>query len=72
MRRVCEIEEIFGDGASQVSKLHFFSEFGFQSMPWFSTLKTVFDEKDMHPFSEMMVKRNHHKNGQVKNTKGKG
>ncbi|KAI3650025.1 hypothetical protein MP228_005657 [Amoeboaphelidium protococcarum] len=42
----------------------FASEYGFQSMPWFSSLKHVTSPGSWHPLSVGMVHRNHHTNGQ--------
>jgi beta-mannosidase len=41
----------------------FISEFGFQSLPSFSTIKTVSDENDWYKDSEFMKYRQRHEGG---------
>lgn len=46
-------------------KCRFASEYGFQALPSFNTMKSVWPkDKDFDPFSPFLIQRNHHTNGQ--------
>ena len=57
----------YKDDGTDVSKMlrpRFASEYGFQAMPHFGTIRKVSSPSDWHSNSPLMVMRNHHEHGQ--------
>ncbi|TPX41019.1 hypothetical protein SeLEV6574_g06287 [Synchytrium endobioticum] len=57
----------YRDDGTDVSKMpcpRFASEYGFQAMPSFTTMRTISSPADWHSHSPFMMMRNHRKNGQ--------
>lgn len=66
---VCNITAPFsnkvdGTDVSVMYRPRFVSEYGFQAMPYLTTLKHVSTPSDWHSHSPYMLLRNHHKGGQ--------